>query len=434
MKTSFRSPNQGGILIITLCIALIIGTGLVSYLLLIHSQNKLVSRSQYWNMAMAHAEAGVEEALAQLNYKFGTNNMNLATNGWGGPSGGVYGPMIRSLKTGAYRASISNDWCPTIYSTGYATNPISGVAVARTVEVKTRAGSAFQVGMAAKLDIDFMGNYIYIDSYDSADTSHSTNGNYYLPWAKAGGDVASTVGFVNVQNADVHGKLKTGPDGSYAIGPGGLVGPIGFAGPGLYDSTWYQNDFNADFKDVDPPYTGGFGLPAGVGTNYTILLSEDYYIAGNLKLTGAKKTILVLGNARLYVTGDLSLPSTWEIKIDTNATLKIFVGTTDKTTPVSGEFPDVNTSATSDAAAFGYYGLPSNTAVTWTGNAAFKGTVYAPQAVFTLGGGGMNTWDYQGACVVSNVKMNGKFNFHFDENLKRKGPVSLLVAGSWRER
>jgi hypothetical protein len=29
--------------------------------------------------------------------------------------------------------------------------------------------------------------------------------------------------------------------------------------------------------------------------------------------------------------------------------------------------------------------------------------------------------------------MNGHFNFHFDENLKRRGPMSGFQMKSWRE-
>jgi len=35
--------------------------------------------------------------------------------------------------------------------------------------------------------------------------------------------------------------------------------------------------------------------------------------------------------------------------------------------------------------------------------------------------------------VVKTVTMNGKFNFHYDENLKRVGPVSGFSVTSWKE-
>ena len=45
------------------------------------------------------------------------------------------------------------------------------------------------------------------------------------------------------------------------------------------------------------------------------------------------------------------------------------------------------------------------------------GTIYAPHADFTLGGGGKDTIDFVGSSVTKTVKMNGHYKFHYDENL-----------------
>ena len=58
------------------------------------------------------------------------------------------------------------------------------------------------------------------------DPSYSTGGLYDPAKRKAGGDVASTEGMINVQNAKVMGTLYTGPDGSYTIGAEGSVGDL----------------------------------------------------------------------------------------------------------------------------------------------------------------------------------------------------------------
>jgi len=34
---------------------------------------------------------------------------------------------------------------------------------------------------------------------------------------------------------------------------------------------------------------------------------------------------------------------------------------------------------------------------------------------------------------VNSVVMNGHFNFHYDENLKRIGPAVGFVVSSWKE-
>ena len=437
MKTSrlIRRAGKGSVLVITICLAFVIGLSLASYLWLIHMQNKMVSRSQHWHLAMAHAEAGVEEALAQLNHKFSTN-LNRAANGWGGPANGVFGPVVRNLRGGAYKATISTDQIPVILSTGYATNAISGGVVSRTVRVNAATASAFQVGMAAKLNITFKGNNVHTDSYDSADPAHDDPLNPLE--VKAGGDVASTDGIVDVGNANINGKILTGPIGTYSFGPNGYAGPIGFTGPGLFDSTWYKNDFNADFKDVDPPYDSSSSLPpleikvmGKNATNYWLLANGDYYYAGSPALNGMN--IVVTGNARLYVTGDFVLPNLGsQIYIGTGATLKLFVGTT-AGAAAKTVLTVVNATPGSEAATFQYYGLPSNNDVVWNGNDKFKGTVYAPEAVFTAGGSGSTIYDYQGACVVYEVVMNGHFNFHYDENLKKRDTSAGFVAGSWLE-
>src|SRR6185436_8656336 len=142
------------------------------------------------------------------------------------------------------------------------------------------------------------------------------------------------------------------------------------------------------------------------------------------------ETMNVSGTVKLYVTGNVTMKSQSAcfINILPGASLQLFVGTVDGPA-VSAKLTQVN--LTGNAFNFGYYGLPSNTSVTWDGNNAYVGTIYAPQADFTCGGGGNNTFDYQGACVVKTVTMNGKFNFHYDENLKRVGPVSGFNVTSW---
>jgi len=164
---------------------------------------------------------------------------------------------------------------------------------------------------------------------------------------------------------------------------------------------------------------------AANGTNYTYhLTSGNYMINGDVTLNNPDK-IYVGGNAILYVTGNFSMSGKSVIYIDSGAKLKLFVG------GANADFTYINTEG--NANTFQYYGLRSNTSLTWSGNANYVGTVYAPRAMFTLGGGGLETMDYQGACVVNAVKLNGKFNFHYDENLKRAEQIRGYLAISWKE-
>ena len=44
------------------------------------------------------------------------------------------------------------------------------------------------------------------------------------------------------------------------------------------------------------------------------------------------------------------------------------------------------------------------------------------QPRFEISGGGSDVMDFIGSSVTKSVKMNGNYNFHFDENLMRIGP------------
>ena len=132
--------------------------------------------------------------------------------------------------------------------------------VKRVVQITTTNFPLFGKAMAAQLNVDSKGNGMVFDSYDSFDPAHSTNGLYDASTRMAGADVASVQGLLNVQNANIYGKLMTGPGGSYTIGANGSVGDLNWGVAGQVEPGWYENDFNADFRDVDPPFTSGWEL------------------------------------------------------------------------------------------------------------------------------------------------------------------------------
>jgi hypothetical protein len=86
-----------------------------------------------------------------------------------------------------------------------------------------------------------------------------------------------------------------------------------------------------------------------------------------------------------------------------------------------------------NAANFYLFGLPTCTDVSFGGNAAYTGVIYAPQADFHLGGGGNTTYDFVGASVSKTVHMNGHYRFHYDENLRRVGIGRGYIPTNWKE-
>ena len=200
-----KSRQQGSVLLITLAVLVIIGLGFASYLTLVQSQHRLVAESQAWNTALTLAEAGIEEGMAQINAGFGTNYSSSTATNWGGPTGGIYGPRSNTLTNGgSYGAVIIQGTPgPTIIATGYASVPFNSIPIQRVVQVTTTNTPAFGVAMLVKLDVTASGNNMTVDSYDSADPLHSTNGMYNAATRKAGGDIVTTGGLINVQNANI---------------------------------------------------------------------------------------------------------------------------------------------------------------------------------------------------------------------------------------
>jgi choice-of-anchor A domain-containing protein len=131
----------------------------------------------------------------------------------------------------------------------------------------------------------------------------------------------------------------------------------------------------------------------------------------------------------LVITGDVSLTGNNDrIELKSGSSLVMYVQGANAKIAGQGVINE-----TGDASKFLYMGLPSNTSLSFSGNANFIGAIYAPNAAFTLGGGGNDIKDFSGAGVVSSVKMNGHFKFHYDENLGRTLRNPSFVITSWNE-
>jgi hypothetical protein len=429
--------RDGSVLIVMIVVTAIVGITLGSYLNLVANQNLSVLRSMAWNSAISVAEAGVEEAMAHVN----RNGTNRVLDGWAADGtmiqtplpgtnimvNAVYVTRERTIGSSKYKVYISKDIDPpVIYAEGHVLNPKGNdyLPRPRVVKATTVTDFLFTKGMVAKGEIDLSGNNIRSDSFDSTDPNYSTGGKYDSTKAKANGDVAtnsSLIDSLDVWNAEVFGHVSTGPGGNVKIGSNGSVGDTAWhaAGKKGLQPGYFSDDMNVSFPDVEAPFTGGGFTPTTgtvSGTNYSYVLGT-----GNWQMTGlslnTSGAMLVNGTAVLYVTGDVSLGGQAYIYIAPGASLQMYVAGANTSLGGKGV---VNDNAT--AAAFGYWGLPSNTSISFGGNAAFTGTIYAPQAVLTLGGGGSTVYDFVGACMTSSVKMNGHFKFHYDEALKSFGP------------
>jgi hypothetical protein len=427
-----RNQLRGSTLTVSAVMTGVIGVALVGYLRLISVQQNMLNRAQSWNFAMPIAEAGVEEALSHLhNYAHGSN---LIGDGWGISSGNLY---FKSNYLGSdnFETTIlaNGSFAPvTITSRGSVQLPPSANVIQRTIQVIATRNSMFPKGMVAKGQIDFSGNNVMTDSFDSEDPFYSNNGKYDPNKAKDHGDVGTNSGLVNSindGNANIHGNAATGPGGTVAIGPNGAIG----------DADWNRfhsgiqpghvtDDMNVSFPDVTLPYTSGSAPGSGRvnGVNYDYALGAGAYYMSSLSMSG-QKNMVVTNKATLVVGGSFSMSGNAKIVITNGGSLKLYVnGSAD----IGGNGV---ANYTGNATNFFFYGGTNCTSLKFSGNGEFTGAIYAPNAAFTLGGGGNNSTDFIGASVTSTVKMNGHFNFHYDEALGRYGAQSEFIVTSWRE-
>jgi hypothetical protein len=412
-------------MVLALVVCGILGLGIGSYLTLVGAQARSVGRSQDWNRTLAISEAGVEEALAQLNPGVDDANVDMTANGWGTPSGGFYGPKSRTLSNDTYTVLYTTNIPPIIYSTGQVSS--SSSTLTRVVEVHTAKTYLFTVAMATRLNIDMKGNGIQTDSFDSSNTNLSSNGVYTSSKTSTNGDVASIGGEINVGVSSVNGDVYLGPAASDSVSKNGTI------------SGSIYHDFNADFPDVILPIpVSSFVSVSPLSTATNIVdptggstTPYDYYFAssGDYALTTAGSIYVAPGaSVRLYIANSMS-PAAIRVAGSGAASGKLQIYMAGASFDLTGQsFVDGGF-----AGNFVYWGLPSNTSLKFSGNAAFTGVIYAPSADFTLGGGGNSGYDFVGSSITKSTTLNGHYKFHFDEALAKMGPIKGYAATYWRE-
>ena len=402
-----QSRKQGSVLVITLVLGVILLATLSSYLMLIGTQKGLVTRSQRWNAALTMAEAGIEEALAQMNAS--PNDFSL--NSWGA-SGGVYGPMAHNLIGGNYSVAIVGAATPAVYSTGYATVPISGDKISRRVKVTALKLGLINVALAAKHNIDFGGNGIATDSWNSHDPNLNTGGHYDPSKTSTNGDVAGIDGLVNIGNHTINGDLYLGPTATYSSGTNQVLGTI-------------HRDSNMQFPDVVLPPASWLPAPTASGV-HTFTTSGYYTVNDQLPMViNAGVTV----SLDVIKSGSFTPPSIQIHGGTTNAgTAYIYLDGPNSVGIAGNTAPD----ASNEPENLYYLGLPSNTDITFSGNSTFVGVIYAPEANLTLNGGGGNV-NLIGSSITGNVTINGHYDFHYDESLAKTGLSRGFVINSWQE-
>jgi hypothetical protein len=324
--------------------------------------------------------------------------------------------------------------------------------VTRMVEAILKPLSTFRLALFGTSAINMNNQNIVVDSYDSRDTTKSTNGQYDVVKRQESGDVATNGAVINAGGAHIYGDAATNGG---TQGENGVLNAQNVTGDVTND--FFQEVFpvnlpkGADGTTSIPPETGS---PASV-TGTTVLAARSDRVANyqlsTLTLSG-QQTLTIKGStdgtptyAQIVVTGNSSLSGQAQIILGSNVYLRIFiVGDADFT---GNGFSNPNSPLNLQLYGVDHYrknaagqilkdsaGDPivdyGNLKI--SGNGGFKGAVYAPHYNIEMKGGG-NADSIFGAFVGHDILMNGVQSVHYDEALGDGGLVGEYKVVSWFE-
>lgn len=406
-----RSQESGSTLLAVMITAGVILLGLGTYLALAATEHRLVKRSLCWNAALPMAEAGIEEALSQLEQ----NTNNFEADGWT-----TNHFKQRAFTNGYYMVGFSGrpGGTVSIISTGLV-HFVDDIYISRTVRVLALTTKDFKFpGLMASTIL--LGGDLNADSYDSSDPLASTGG-FYDP-AKAGAEVliATTgAGFAMGGTSDVKGYVAAGPGGTVTTSGSASVGDMSWHNKGIQPGH-STNNFTistpsvvAPFASADAPVAQQVG-----GVYYDYVLAGGDYMATNLNSSVYGGTMMVTESSVLYVTGPINLT---KIVFAPGVRLDLYVGGSTIT------FAPVIVGAT--APMFTVFVLPSCASFSLNNGTVFTGLIYAPNTSLAANGHAQIC----GAIVGQSFSCNGTFDFHYDLAFSKPRNLPPVKVLSWAE-
>lgn len=416
-----------------LILAGIVLISLVAYISMIGQRARSVARSQSWNLAVAIAEAGLEEGMAHVNRAKGRN---LSTNGWAAQGGNKYLKTYSiggaSAGFGRFSVTVSNVSPPlvgtlgSIESQGFVKAASTTGEVRRSFRITTRFRPEVR-GLVTQTKATVQGT-ARADSYDS-------NVGPYNPANPGdrsflGNNSMAAAQLLVKDGAKVYGDVGTGAPGGLSLSSPSAIGTAAYANnpanAGTVQPGHNSSGLNVPVSSVPATPFSGAGSPLASGsvggTNYAYVLSgNNYKVNGTLTLD-ANKIMYVTGNATLWVTDTMNVKNDARIIIAPDATLTLYL---------QKQFYVMDNgqiNASGRAEQFSYYGMNSNAEFYMSGLSKLVGTVYSPNAKMDISG------DAQlfGGGHCSELVLQGNSRFHYDEALNRTIEQPFIIT-SWRE-
>ena len=418
-----RNSEKGSIILPTLLIVLIIASAGGTYLSMSFTEFKMSHRNQDLQSAINLAEAGIEEAMIAMKNDDWSLWTTVATDHYYFTPNYYFG--VGNGRTGTWRCFVSmiDEGAPIVFAEGRVTS--SDGMTKKQIRLDLGRKGLFVNGLTAKDTIDFNGNNVSIDSYDS------DLGTYASQRRRDNGSVASNAivdGAVTPGNGDIFGYVATG-GGEPSFGPKGTLRGWDTPSGVSIDKERIAYDFYSEFENIDHPV----GDPAidpiipqdGTIGNPSHTTPVNYYAASFANTTS--HTLKIDGPVRLIIDGDWS--SKGSIEVTANGSVELYVrGNMD----VGGNGMVNLTNKPAKFVVFGTNTTNLGQTIKIHGNGAIHASIYAPNAAVQMKGGGSGG-EFMGAVVASTILMTGNANFHYDETLATYATDSSYRIERWRE-
>jgi hypothetical protein len=393
--------RKGFVLVVALIITLAVGVVAVSLVGLTIQEYRLSKRSAGYSWALHAAESGAGLACEEFARQVLAGG---ALSGYS-VSGDITNATGTVISSYAASAVLSGSDMYIVTSTGRV--DLAGATIQRAVRVtveRVESGTQFfKYGAASRGKMVVSGQGLF-DSFDSTDTTKSTNGEYDPSLASSGATVASLSTEDPAFSGSGQGEIK----GDVSVPSGGAVstsGQFSITGSSTDDAAQTIVDVTVPFTPttlIDAPST--ISVSGGSAVDYSL---KTISLSGRNALT-----IMGEGTVRIYVDGSIRLSGRSYIQItpsSTTADLNVEIYANDSVS-LAGQGV-VND--TLSAASFSIWGTDNCTSISMSGQGEFTGTIYAPYADLALNGQG----DFVGAFFGDTVTCNGQGSFHVDESL-----------------
>ena len=329
------------------------------------------------------ADAGVERSLYLMN-------RNLAAGTWTLDDVPTYTSESLTACKGEYTVTFNGDLASGYQITSVGQSGFATKTVRATIDLSSPFAGDYAILTKGYL---LMKNNSSVTGYNSDDPSET--------------DIPVSIGTLSTKKGSIDLKKGAIVDGDVYVGPGGDPSEVVIVKSGTsVAGEIFVMPTSPDLSIVAPPnFTVSNGKISGKNITLTTSDSGKYTEID----VSSKGKLQVDGDLVLYVTGDMTLNNSSELKVKKGSTLKLYF---------DGDIEAKNSSSINNESkipsTIQIYGTGTNQTIDLKNSSDIYGVIYAPNADMTV----HNKVDIYGSIIVNEIDIKNSGDVHYDKALK----------------